>query len=139
MKQDYYGIKRVTAWPEIKNDQEGYAVVYKDGYRSWSPKHTFEAAYQPVTRMSFSAALEALKAGAMVAREGWNGKGMFLFLVKGSSFQTNREPWLSLFGEGVPVSYHAHIDMKTANGDFVPWLASQTDMLADDWTIVEVA
>jgi len=87
--------------------------------------------------MSFSAALAALKDGQRVARAGWNGKGMFLFLVPGSRFQVNRPPLLGIYEEGTTVDYHAHIDMKTAQGYVVPWLASQADMLADDWMIVE--
>ena len=88
--------------------------------------------------MDFGQALKALKAGRRVAREGWNGKGMFLFLVPGSVFRVNREPLLSMLGEGTEVQYHAHIDMKTAQGYVVPWLASQADMLAEDWLEVKV-
>jgi hypothetical protein len=58
---------------------------------------------------------------------------MFLFLVQGSRFQVNRPPLLGIFPEGTPIDYHAHIDMKTAQGYVVPWLAPQADMLADDW------
>jgi len=86
--------------------------------------------------MSFSDALVALKKGHRIARTGWNGKGMFLFLVPGSHFMVNREPLLSIMGEGTNVEYHAHIDMKTAQGYVVPWLASQADLLDDDWEIV---
>lgn len=83
--------------------------------------------------MDFSQALVSLKGGLKVCRTGWNGKGMFLFLVPGSTFTVNREPMLSVFGEGTQIQYHAHIDMMTAQGYVVPWLASQTDLLADDW------
>lgn len=89
--------------------------------------------------MNFGKAIEALKEGRRVAREGWNGKGMFLFLVPGSNFVVNREPLLSIMGEGAVVTYCPHIDMKTADGKVVPWLASQTDMLAEDWAEVTVA
>jgi hypothetical protein len=89
--------------------------------------------------MDFGDAIRALKQGRRVAREGWNGKGMFLFLVNGSTFRVNREPLLSIMGEGTEVQYHAHIDMKTAQGYVVPWLASQADMLADDWVEVWAA
>lgn len=88
--------------------------------------------------MNFGQALEALKDGKRVARAGWNGKGMFLFLVAGSNFIVNREPLLSIMGEGAQVTYRPHIDMKDAEGKVVPWLASQTDILADDWVIVEI-
>lgn len=83
----------------------------------------------------FSEALQRLKDGRRVARSGWNGKGMFLFLVPGSTFTVNRPPLLGIYPEGTEVNYHAHVDMKTAQGDVVPWLCSQTDMLADDWTL----
>ncbi|ODT88150.1 MAG: hypothetical protein ABS78_09460 [Phenylobacterium sp. SCN 70-31] len=85
--------------------------------------------------MDFGMALAALKAGAMVARAGWNGKGMFLFLVPGSRFRVNRAPLLGIYDEGTEIEYHAHIDMKTAQGYVVPWLASQADLLAEDWIL----
>ena len=85
---------------------------------------------------NFGEALEALKAGQKVAREGWNGKGMFLFLVPGSQFQVNRPPLLGIYPEGTTINYHAHIDMKTAQDTVVPWLASQTDVLANDWAVL---
>lgn len=84
----------------------------------------------------FGWALKQLKAGHRVARVGWNGKGMFIFLVPGSTFQVNRPPLLGIYPEGTEINYHAHIDMKTADNTIVPWLASQTDMLADDWETV---
>jgi hypothetical protein len=87
--------------------------------------------------MNFGQALEALKEGKKVSREGWNGKGMFLFLVPGSRFQVNRAPLLGIYPEGTTIDYHAHVDMKTADNKVVPWLCSQTDMLSDDWGIVE--
>ena len=87
--------------------------------------------------MSFSEALHYLKEGLKVAREGWNGKGMFLFLVPGSTFQVNRPPLLGIYPEGTTINYCPHIDMKTADDKIVPWLASQTDVLAEDWAIVE--
>lgn len=88
--------------------------------------------------MDFGKALAAIKQGKRVARDGWNGKGMFLFLVPGSQFKVNREPLMSIMGEGAVVEYHAHIDMKTAQGYVVPWLASQADLLSDDWEIVAI-
>lgn len=89
--------------------------------------------------MDFSKALELIKAGKRVQRAGWNGKGMFLFLVAGSTFTVNRAPLLGIYPEGTQINYHAHIDMKTADGYVVPWLCSQTDMLADDWSEIVTA
>jgi hypothetical protein len=90
-----------------------------------------------LTNMTFGTALALVKTGALVARAGWNGKGMFIFLVPGSTFKVNRPPLLGIYPEGTKVNYHAHIDMKTADGMVVPWLASQTDVLAEDWTVVQ--
>lgn len=86
--------------------------------------------------MNFSQALDALKLGSKVQRAGWNGKGMFIFLVSGSRFIVNRPPLLGIYPEGTEINYHAHVDMKTADGQVVPWLCSQTDMLAEDWSIL---
>lgn len=87
--------------------------------------------------MTFSEALEEIRAGRRVARAGWNGKDMFVFLVPGSTFKVNRAPLLGIYPEGTEINYHAHIDMRTADGQIVPWLASQTDILAVDWVLVE--
>jgi len=86
--------------------------------------------------MNFSVALQELKRGNRVARSGWNGKGMFLFLVPGSTFEVNRAPLLGIYPAGTVITYCPHIDLKTADNKVVPWLASQTDVLAEDWTIV---
>ena len=87
--------------------------------------------------MNFSEALQAIKDGMRVQRYGWNGKGMFVFLVPGSTFQVNRAPLLGIYPEGTTINYHAHVDMKTADNMIVPWLVSQTDLLAEDWQIVD--
>lgn len=86
--------------------------------------------------MDFAWALQQIKEGKRVARFGWNGKGMFVFLVPGSTFAVNRPPLLGIYPEGTVINYRSHIDMKTADGSVVPWVASQTDILADDWTTV---
>ena len=88
--------------------------------------------------MDFGEALSALRGGSKVAREGWNGVGMFIYLVNGSNFAVNRKPLLGIYPEGTLIKYRPHIDMKTADGSCVPWVASQTDLLADDWQWVEV-
>jgi hypothetical protein len=87
--------------------------------------------------MNFGDALHYLKSGCKVAREGWNGKDMFLFLVPGSTFKVSRPPLLGIYAEGTEITYHPHIDMKTAQGTVVPWLASQTDVLANDWLAID--
>ncbi|MCW2929874.1 MAG: hypothetical protein JWM19_836 [Actinomycetia bacterium] len=86
--------------------------------------------------MDFSQALAALKDGSRITRAGWNGRGMFLYLVPGSVFAVNRPPLLGIYPEGTEVRYLPHVDMRTADGSCVPWLASQSDLLADDWEVV---
>jgi len=149
MKRGPYNTLRGWDLPFDENgEDDGYLVEYMDGgpanvpgyagYVSWSPKDVFERAYRVVNGMRFGDALNALELGGRVARTGWNGTGMFLFLVKGSRFQVNRPPLLGIYAEGTTIDYRSHIDMKTAQGDVVPWVASQTDLLADDWTVVGV-
>ena len=148
MTRAAYNVFRGWELPADENsDDEGYLVEYLDGgkpnttthagYVSWSPKEQFDNAYRKTSGMSFGLAVEAVKKGEKIARAGWNGKGMFLFLVPGSTFKVNRAPLLGIYPEGTEINYHSHIDMKTADGTIVPWLASQTDVLADDWIVVE--
>lgn len=82
-------------------------------------------------------AVKEMRDGGRVRRSGWNGKGMFLFLVPGSTFKVNRPPLLGIYPEGAEINYHSHVDMKTATGEIVPWLCSQTDLLATDWELAD--
>lgn len=88
----------------------------------------------------FGMALEALKRGKAVSRKGWNGKGMFLTLQNGSEVEGNNmrnEPAKKYYGD-CKAKICPHIDMKAADGSYVVgWLASQTDMLAEDWDIID--
>ena len=159
---EFYGTKLVKAKPMTRLDynkyrgwtlpededggDEGYLVEYCDGgktnhpdhegYISWSPKEQFDNAYQRTDMMSFGHALVAMKAGKRVARAGWNGKGMFVFLVGGSRFLVNREPLESILGYGTEVVYRPHMDLKTADGSIATWSPSGSDALAEDWQIV---
>lgn len=79
-------------------------------------------------RFSFSAALNKLKKGEKLQRKGWNGKNMYIILAKDwYCFET------ALNDENA--KYSSFIAMRTAQGDWVPWLASQTDILATDWQL----
>lgn len=96
--------------------------------------------------MNFGQALEALKNGHRVQRAGWNGKGMWLALTPGSVVDTSKAQLRGALATYVaqpgPVPIEvivgAHIDMKAADGSLViGWLASQTDMLAEDWIVLD--
>lgn len=135
----YIGTKLIEAEPadRVYGDKAemGYRVRYADGYESWSPKDAFEEAYRPTDCMNFGLAIEAMKKGKKVARRGWNGKGMFLFL--GTDIDLHTEADLSCVSNLEGDLTLPSIVMKTADDRFcVGWLASQTDMLADDWEIV---
>ena len=90
--------------------------------------------------MDFSKAIEALKRGETVARSGWNDKGMFLTLQEGSIVDGNNvhNVGAKKYYADVQCTIAPHIDMKSADETYVVgWLASQTDMLAEDWEIVK--
>lgn len=128
---------------------EGYLVEYLDGgkanhpdyagYISWSPKDVFEKAYKPTAGMDFGMAVSAMKEGHKVSRAGWNGKGMFLYHVAAASYPASNNPNRSMVGyfENDLVPYRDYIAMKTAQNDVVPWVASQSDILVNDWFIVK--
>ena len=158
----YIGVKIVKATPMTHNDaskkgwtrdgiatldEDGYKVVYPDGYISWSPKSVFEEAYRPCNGMTFGLAIETAKKGHKIARKGWNGKNMWVVYMSGmklppyNSMGTERkvnDRTASLIGEDTPLETLPYLAMWTADGKWLPgWLASQTDMLAEDWEIVE--
>ena len=78
--------------------------------------------------MNFGDALEHIQKGFEVCRSGWNGKSMFLRLVN---------DWNGVVGElPTDAKLLPWIGMKTADNSFVPWLASQSDLLANDWILL---
>ena len=91
--------------------------------------------------MNFGQAIEALKGGAKVARSGWNGRGMWLILVPGTPL-VNVVEGSPYYKAGITsCEILPHIDMWTTNADgrraMLPgWLASQTDMLSEDWMVL---
>ncbi len=153
-REEYNELRGWTVPADENPDDPGYLVEYVDGgqanhpdfagYISWSPKDVFERAYRPVSGMTFGLAIEALKTGQRVARAGWNGKGMWLSLsghherkIPANAFwsQNNREYADQQGGEATVLP---SITMKTATGEILMgWLASQTDMLADDWCVID--
>lgn len=162
--KDFIGTKHIQAEPmtrqayndlrgwQLSEDEngadDGYLVVYVgspdhnvvgyDGYVSWSPKQVFEDAYRS-ENFTFGQAIAFMKVGKRVARTGWHDKGMFLFIVSGKCIT---EEINDCYGDNyryekdeasIPVL--DAIYMKTANGCLVPWLASQTDVLSEDWQL----
>lgn len=160
-RQEYNDLRGWTIPADENPADEGYLVEYIDGgqanhpdyagYIIWFPKEVFERAYRPTTDMTFGDALVMLKEGKRVSRAGWNGKGMWIVLMTGMSLPsyntqgTERKvndrtaKWI---GEDTPLETLPYIAMWTVNADgrraWLPgWLASQTDMLAEDWMMLD--
>lgn len=153
-RQAYNELRRWDVPADENPADDGFLVEYLDGgkanvpgyagYVSWSPKDVFERAYKPTSSMSFGDALVFLKAGKRVARAGWNGKGMWLSLSCDGTREVSAENFWSPHNaqhardNGGKATVLPSITMKTATGEILMgWLASQTDMLAEDWTLVE--
>lgn len=142
-----YNIYRGWPLPSNENpDNEGYLVEYQDGgepnddrhegYISWSPKNVFESAYCKSGGMSFGHAIELAKLGFKVARTGWNGAGMFAYIVPANSYPAQTEAIKGTF-ENDMVPYREYWALKTAQNDIAMWSPSGSDSLANDWCIVD--
>jgi hypothetical protein len=83
--------------------------------------------------LTFGQALVALKAGMRVTRKGWNGRHMYLLMVEPEDMVPTPGPRYEVTGVAHDLERLPWIGMKTADNKFVPWLASQTDVLAEDW------
>lgn len=143
-----YGIFEVSADYVNKHDPQpgGYYVRYDTGYESWSPAQAFEEGYtliQESSGLTFGDAIRLLKQGKKLQRAGWNGKNMWIALSPGSSALPAENFWAGPnreFAEknGGAADVLPNITMKTADNKILPgWLASQTDMLSEDWQVVE--
>lgn len=138
---------QMRGW-EIPSDEdpnrEGYMVRYKNGNVAWTPKEVFEESYRETNGLTFGLAIELLKQGHRVARKGWNGKNMFLFLLPAGTVPTKaiHDPALREVIErevgGDTFEALGSIRMFTADKKILTgWLASQTDILSEDWEIVQ--
>ena len=114
---------------KYKEGDPGYTVRYEDGYVSWSPEQVFNDAYRQTNGMSFGLAIEAMRKGHKVCRSGWNGKGIHISLQTPDENSKMTSPYIYIDTTGLQT------DNPDAPKSMVPWLASQTDMLADDWQV----
>ena len=137
----YIGTKIIKARPMTRGDyndyrgwqipadedplDEGYLMEYENGHVQWLPKEMFETDYKECNAMTFGFAIEAMKKGKKVARKGWNGKGMYLFKSPKVGCQMHKQ----YTGKDIN-DLQEFIVMKAADDTLVPWLASQTDVLA---------
>lgn len=89
-------------------------------------------------RFDIGEAVRLMKQGYAVSRKGWNGKDMFLYYVQPAAYPAQSVIARKYWGEGKDVPYQGYVAMKTVQGTVVPWLCSQSDLLADDWFEVEI-
>lgn len=113
---------------------EGYLVKYSDDYESWSPKKQFDEAYRACDNMTFGLAIEAMKKGMKVARKGWNGKKQYIELASNISYVNASKKVVNCEHDAIGNKAIAFVG---TSGVQMGWLASQADMLAEDWVIVE--
>lgn len=148
--QKYIGTKQIEARPMTRGDynnyrgwqipaeenpaDEGYLVRYSDGYESWSPEKQFNESYRPCDNMTFGIALEMLKKGFRVARKGWNGKKQYIQLATAISYKSMDGDVVNCEHESIGNKAIAFVGTSSVQ---MGWLASQADMLAEDWVIVE--
>ena len=133
----------MTTLKELVEKLEWYGFTDKHGHHLENCVDflNLKASTEAVSSIgSFGWALEHMKCGKRVTRAGWNGKGMWLWLVREDEYRLTSP----LSSETLPVAEALEVGtmlpwimMKTAGYRFVPWLASQTDMLAEDWEIIE--
>lgn len=141
MTRGDYNMYRGWQIPENENpDNEGYLVKYEDGYESWSPKKQFEETYKDCMGMTFGIAVELLKRGCKVARDGWNGKGMFVVYQKGypNGIPCNKqtaEAWG--MNEGEFFKCNPYLQIRCVDGSHSMWVPSINDVLAEDWVLVD--
>ena len=85
--------------------------------------------------MNFGEALEVVKEGKRISRQGWNGKGMYVYYVPANSYKACTETAKKEFGDMVP--YNPYFAIKNVNNIVSTWVPSVNDCLAEDWFIVE--
>lgn len=141
MTHRYIGTKEIVAWKADKDGKPGYGVKYADGYTSWSPADAFEDAYRTSEpgmeqALNFGDALHYLKLGKKVSRTGWNGKGMFVYLVPPASYPVQTGAAKAHFGEGSMVPYNAYLAIKNVDETVSTWVPSVNDCLAGDWSVI---
>ncbi|RHQ09940.1 DUF2829 domain-containing protein [Clostridium sp. AM49-4BH] len=131
MNRGDYNKYRGWTIPEDENPaDEGYFVKYSDGYESWSPKKQFEEAYRDCKSMTFGIALELLKKGCKVARKGWNGKEQYIQLATSISYKSADDEIVNCEHDAIGNKAIAFVG---TSGVQIGWLASQADMLSEDW------
>lgn len=125
--------------------EDGFLVEYveggrsnhpdHEGYISWSPEHVFNDAYKPSGEMSFGMAIEAARNGFKISRTGWNGSGLFVYIVPGNSYPAQTDAIKGEFDNDM-IPYNEYWALRGPTG-VSTWAPSGSDSLANDWVIHE--
>ena len=135
MTRGDYNIYRGWKIPKDENPaDEGYLVKYSDDYESWYPRKAFDEAYRECENMTFGLAIEAMKKGCRVARKGWNGKKQYIELASNISYVNASAEIMNCQHEAIGNKAIAFVG---TSGVQMGWLASQADMLAEDWVFAD--
>lgn len=143
---DYNFYHNWTLPADENGADDGFLLEYLDGgesnhpdhegYITWSPKSVFENSYQDATKgVSFGNAVELAKLGYKIARTGWNGSGMFAYIVSEGSYPAKSPAVMGVFANDM-VPYREYWALKTTRNDVAPWAPSGSDSLANDWVAV---
>jgi hypothetical protein len=159
----YTGTKTVLAMPmsraeyntyrgwELPSDEDGSdaGMLVEDtdggkanhplhsGYISWSPTGVFERSYKPSGSMTFGMAISAARLGHKVSRAGWNGSGMFAYIVPAAKYKAQTSVIMDMAFENGLIPYREYWALFTAQKDVATWAPSGSDSLAEDWCIVD--
>ena len=156
-RQAYNDFRGLDVPADENGADEGYLVEYLDGgapntkeysgYVSWSPKDVADRNYRPINGLTFGLAIEAAKLGKKIARKGWNGKNQWVVLMPALSLPpySSQNPGAKVndrtakhIGTDTPLDSQPYFALWTAQGKWQPgWVASTSDILAEDWEIVE--
>lgn len=131
------GIDRIMVTPTITVDQDKYdnLIRIQERYEKLTNKECVSINEETEQKnFDFGIAIKLIKEGKKVQREGWNGKNQYIELATGISYKNNDEEIVNVFHNDIESKAIAFVG---TSGVQLGWLASQADMLAEDWKIVE--
>ena len=142
--QEYNDYRGWTLPADENGDDKGYLVESTLNHTNWLPKHIADMVYKH-TQLTFGQAIEYAKQGHKIARQGWNGKNMWvvymppLYLPPANTTEPGprvNERTAQHIGYDQPLDCQPYFAMYNAQKQWIPgWVASQSDMLAEDWYV----
>lgn len=133
---------KLRGWDLMKSQDpeiDGYVLETRDHLQHWQPKSFVDSTYRNAkdATIDFGMATYFAKKGKRIARQGWNGAGMFAYLVPAAICPAQTGAAKAYFGEDAMVPYRAYWALKTAQEDIATWTPSGSDTLAEDWYVLD--